>query len=82
MIVSLQTIRCVNSSLMEAEMQHRKSGPSSGLFTFTDADSDPNSNPIPVLGSWDGNLKLTPCSVNRSAYYNVTIWFEVQIQQE
>ena len=26
------------------------------LFTFTVADSD--SNPIPVLGSWDGNLKL------------------------
>ena len=52
-----------------------------GLLSFTDAiaDSDPNSNPIPVLGSWDGNLNPTLCSVKSSGYYNVSIRFAVQI---
>ena len=32
-----------------------------GLFTFTDPDSDfyPNSDPIPLLRSWDWNVNLT-----------------------
>ena len=37
-----------------------RSSPSNGLVTFTD--SDPNSNHIPVLGSWDENLNPSPCS--------------------
>ena len=49
------------------------------LFRITDADSDSDSNPIPVLCIWDENLNLTPCSVERSTYYNVVIWFSVQI---
>ena len=38
------------------------------LFTFIDPenDSDPDSNPIPVAGSYDGNLNPTPCSVKCS----------------
>ena len=47
-----------------------------GLFTFTEADpnSDTNvdSNLIPVLGSWDGNQNRTVCSVKISAHQNVT----------
>ena len=52
-----------------------------GLFIFGEADcvSDLDSNPIPVLGTWDGNLNLTPYSVNSFACYNVTIWFVVRI---
>ena len=50
------------------------------LFTFTGPDSDPDSNPIPVFDSWDGNLTLNLCSVRKSfAYYNVAIWFAVRI---
>ena len=51
-----------------------------GLFTFAGTDSDLDSNPIPVLDSWDGNLTLTLCSVRKSfACYNVAIWFAVRI---
>ena len=43
-----------------------------GLFTVTeaDSDSDPDYNPIPVLGSWDKNLNLTRCIVKIPTYYN------------
>ena len=44
---------------------------SKGLFTFTGA--DPDSNPIPVVCSWDGNLNLTPSIVKSSAEYNLAI---------
>ena len=39
-----------------------------GLFTFKDpdADSDPDSNPIPLVGSYYWNLNLTLCSVKGS----------------
>ena len=39
-----------------------------GLFTFTNLDSysDPDSDPIPVVGSWDWNLNSTLLSVKRS----------------
>ena len=50
-----------------------------GLFTFTEADYDPDSNPIPVLSSCDGILKLTLSSVKSSARYNVAIWFAIRI---
>ena len=46
------------------------------LFTFTHADSAPDSNPIFSLLGWDGNS----CSGKSSAHYNVTIWFAVQIR--
>ena len=45
------------------------------LFTLPYSDTD--SDPVPVLGSWVGNLKLTMCCVKISAYYNVVIWFAV-----
>ena len=44
---------------------------SKGLFTFTGA--EPDSNPIPVVCSWDGNLNLTPSIVKSSKYYNVAV---------
>ena len=50
---------------------------SNGLFTLTDTDSDPHSIPIPLVGSLDGNLNLTPCNLKSCAYYNVAIWFTV-----
>ena len=53
----------------------RYSALSIGLFTFTDADFYPDSNPIPLLCSWVGNLNPIPCSAKSSAYYNVAIWF-------
>ena len=31
-----------------------------GLSTSTDSDSEPNSNPICVLCSWDENLNMAP----------------------
>ena len=40
------------------------------LFTFTDADSEPDSDLISVHGSSDGNLNLTLCSVKSSVHYN------------
>ena len=49
------------------------------LYSQRDSDSNPNSDPIPVLGKFDGNLNPTPYSVKRSAYCNVAIWFAVQI---
>ena len=42
-----------------------------GLFTITDADS--------ALRSWDGSLTRTQYTVKISIYYNVAIWFTVQI---
>ena len=35
------------------------------LITFTDPDSnsEPDSDPIPLVASQDGNLNLTPCIV-------------------
>ena len=50
-------------------------------FTFTDpySNSSPDSDPIPLLGSWDWNLNLTMCSVKSSTYYNVAVWFAVPI---
>ena len=41
---------------------------SDSLFTFTDPDSnsDLESDPIPVVGSYVWNLNLTPCSVESS----------------
>ena len=48
-------------------------------ITFTITNSDPDTNVIPVHDSWDGNLNLTPYIVKSSAYYNVAIWFAVQI---
>ena len=40
-----------------------------GVFTLpeTDSDTDLDSNPVPLLGSWDWTLNLTPCSVKMSA---------------
>ena len=51
-----------------------RSSPSNGLFALTgaDADSDPYSNHIPVLGSWDENLNPSPCNVKSSAYRSGT----------
>ena len=48
-----------------------------GLFTFTEADSDPDSNPLPVLSSRDGILKLTLSSVKSSVC--VVIWGAIRI---
>ena len=45
------------------------------LSTFTDADSEPDSNLIPVLSSRERCLKL--CGVKSSAHYNVAIWSAV-----
>ena len=55
-----------------------------GLFTSTDpdSDSDPDSNPIHILGIWDENLNLTPCSVKSSAYCNVAIGFQCELESE
>ena len=52
------------------------------VFTFTDpySNSSPDSDPIPLLGSWDWNLNLTMCSVKSSTYYNVAVWFAVRIR--
>ena len=46
-----------------------------GLFTFREADynSNSDSNPIPAVGSLDGNLNMTTCSMKSSAQYNVSI---------
>ena len=50
------------------------------LSRFTDAfsDTDSDSNPIPVPGSWDGNLNMAPCSMESSVYYNVTFCLAVR----
>ena len=52
---------------------------SNGLITLPETDSDPelDSDPIPVVGSWDWNLNLTPCSLKISAWYNVVIGFGI-----
>ena len=44
-----------------------------GLFIFTDPDSnsDTDSDPIPVLSSWDRSR--TPCSVKSSAWYDADL---------
>ena len=40
-----------------------------GSFTLqeTDSGTDLDSNPIPLVSSWDWTLNLTPCSVKMSA---------------
>ena len=52
------------------------------LFTFTDVDShsEPDFNPILVINSWHGNLRLTLCSVKSYVGYNVAIWFAIRIR--
>ena len=55
-----------------------------GLVTSTepDSDSDPDSNPICVLCSWDENLNLSLYGVKSSALYNVAIGFQSELESE
>ena len=52
-----------------------------GSFTFTDlnSDSDPDSDPIPIIDSQDFNLNPIPCCVKNYAYFHVAVWFVVRI---
>ena len=53
-----------------------------GLFTLLDQDSDSDSNLIPVIGSWEWNLNLTPYSVNGPAWYTVGIILQFEMELE
>ena len=76
MMVSALLIKHIEPSVSGIEKISR------GLFTVTNMDFDfnPDSDPIPVLSSWDWNLNLTPCRFKCYALHNVAIWFAVRIR--